>query len=594
MRVLHVITGLAAGGAENQLRLLLAHQHIDAEVVALTNPGSVAEAIRNDGTIVHDLGMRGNTDLAALPRLLRLIRKGRFDLVHTHLYRACVYGRIAARLAGVRHVVATEHSLGDRQIEGRRLSSAVRWLYLATERLGVTTIAVSATVARRLVTWGVPASRIDLIPNGIDATSYRFDPVHRERVRAQLGIAPGRFVAGSVGRLVPGKQTDLIMRAIGGELDVTALVVGDGPERQTLSTLARQLNVDAIFTGETTDVPALMSAMDVLVATSTEETFGLTVIEALAAGLPVLYVSCPAIDDLPHGSAPGARRLPADPSLIRDELAALMRDDPKRLPPPPAVDRYDIDGLVARTYEVYCRVTGTAHPKRSNSLEGGGVMAGAAERLTQLVRRWWLAGLLTMLGAFAGLGYALATNPVYTAKAYVVVVAQNPSDNAAVSYAQAFARIADEGAALNAAAEASNGTESVNELRQQVRASTSPDAPVIELTGSAASAPRAADRANLVADGLVTTANSHATDTRMRLTLLSGAVSPADPTSPHLALSVAVGAAVGLLLGGLAMLAQTSRAGPDRNLGSSASFNRAADDTAAVGGRRSIDGQRRA
>ena len=220
-------------------------------------------------------------------------------------------------------------------------------------------------------------------------------------------------------------------------------------------------------------------------------------------------------------------------------------------------------------------------------------MAGAAERLTQLVRRWWLIGLLTILGALAGLGYVLATDPVYTAKAYVVVVAQNPSDNAAVSYAQAFARIADEGAALNAAAEASNGTESVNELRQQVRASTSPDAPVIELTGSAASAPRAADRANLVADGLVTTANSHATDTRMRLTLLSGAVSPADPTSPHLALSVAVGAAVGLLLGGLAMLAQTSRAGPDRNLGSSASFNRAADDTAAVGGRRSIDGQRR-
>jgi glycosyltransferase involved in cell wall biosynthesis len=226
--------------------------------------------------------------------------------------------------------------------------------------LGVTTIAVSATVARRLVTWGVPASRIDLIPNGIDATSYRFDPVRRARVRAQLGIAPGRFVVGAVGRLVPVKRTDLMLRAIGGNLDVTALVVGEGPQRQALSALARQLNVDAIFTGETTDVPGLMSAMDVLVATSTEETFGLTVIEALAAGLPVLYVTSPAIDDLPAGSAPAARRLPADPSLIRDELAAVMRDGPKRLPPPPAVDRYDIAELVARTYELYCRVTGTA------------------------------------------------------------------------------------------------------------------------------------------------------------------------------------------------------------------------------------------
>ena len=67
--------------------------------------------------------MRGNTDAAALPRLVRLIRAGRYDLVHTHLYRACVYGRIAARLAGVRHIVATEHSLGERCIEGRRCTA---------------------------------------------------------------------------------------------------------------------------------------------------------------------------------------------------------------------------------------------------------------------------------------------------------------------------------------------------------------------------------------------------------------------------------------------------------------------------------------
>jgi capsular polysaccharide biosynthesis protein len=220
-------------------------------------------------------------------------------------------------------------------------------------------------------------------------------------------------------------------------------------------------------------------------------------------------------------------------------------------------------------------------------------MAGAAETMTRLVRRWWLTGLLTILGALAGLGYALASDPVYTAKAYVVVIAQNRSDNVAVSYAQAFARIADQGAALNAAAEASNGTESVSELRRQVRASASPDAPVIELTGSAVSARRAADMANLVADGLVTTANSHAADTRLRLTVLSTAVSPADPTSPHLALSVAVGAAVGLLLGGLAMLAQASRSGADRNLSPSASFNRAADGTAAPNGPRRMSGQRR-
>ncbi|BFO21647.1 hypothetical protein SHKM778_80350 [Streptomyces sp. KM77-8] len=86
-----------------------------------------------------------------------MIRAGGYDLVHTHLYRACVYGRLAARVAGVRAVVATEHSLGDTQMEGRRLTTGVRALYLASERLGSATVAVSPTVADRLKRWGVPA-----------------------------------------------------------------------------------------------------------------------------------------------------------------------------------------------------------------------------------------------------------------------------------------------------------------------------------------------------------------------------------------------------------------------------------------------------
>ncbi|OSC62263.1 glycosyl transferase, partial [Streptomyces sp. 4F] len=150
MKALHIITGLGVGGAEQQLRLLLRHLPVDCDVVTLTNPGTVADGLRADGVEVVHLGMAGNRDLAALPRLTRLIRTGGYDLVHTHLYRACLYGRLAARLAGVRAVVATEHSLGDSQMEGRPLTPGVRALYLAGERLGSATVAVSPTVADRL------------------------------------------------------------------------------------------------------------------------------------------------------------------------------------------------------------------------------------------------------------------------------------------------------------------------------------------------------------------------------------------------------------------------------------------------------------
>jgi capsular polysaccharide biosynthesis protein len=188
-------------------------------------------------------------------------------------------------------------------------------------------------------------------------------------------------------------------------------------------------------------------------------------------------------------------------------------------------------------------------------------MASTAETLTRLVRRWWLMVLLTALGAAAGFGYVQLSHPVYAAKAYVVVVAQNPGDTTAVSYAQAFARIAGQGDTLNAALTASNGSASMAELRRAVQTSTSPDAPVIEVTGSAGSSRHAADLANLVANGLVTTGNGHTRDTRMKLILLSAAVPPADPASPQPVLDVAVGAAMGLLLGGLALVAGAGTAG---------------------------------
>lgn len=231
MRVLHIITGLGVGGAEQQLRLLLRRLPVDCDVVTLTNPGPVADGMHADGVSVTHLGMSGNRDLTALPRLTRLIRRGRYDLVHTHLYRACVYGRIAARLAYVRATVATEHSLGERYIEGRPLTRSTRELYLRTERLGSATVAVSATVADRLRGWGVPARRIHVVPNGIDGARFRHDSQVRAATRALLDIPSGAFVVGGVGRLVPGKRFDLLVRAVAALPGVRLLLAGDGPER---------------------------------------------------------------------------------------------------------------------------------------------------------------------------------------------------------------------------------------------------------------------------------------------------------------------------------------------------------------------------
>ncbi len=538
MKALHIITGLGVGGAEQQLRLLLRHLPLACDVVTLTNPGAVAEGLRADGVRVTHLGMSGNRDVTALPRLTRLIRRGRYDLVHTHLYRACVYGRIAAKLAGVRATVATEHSLGEAEIEGRPLTPGTRALYLGTERLGSATVAVSATVAARLRDWGVPAERIHVVPNGIDAASFRYDPELRRSTRTQLGIPADAFVVGGVGRLVPGKRFDVLVRAVAALPDAWLLLAGEGPEGPALRTLATRLGAahrirflgeceagegaspddapagrtgdacagesgvsppaartraagirgsgirmatstvpgsrtpdrgapyshtgvapgpaaadgirtgaapdssavrsrtpdratpvapgpaaaDGIRTGAAPDssavrsltpdratpvapgpaaadgtrtdaarcsgcsdaaasapsrsaprsgipratrphppsprIPALLSAMDAFVSTSREEAFGLAVVEALAAGLPVLHSACPAIDDLPAGQSPGARRIGSDAGELTAALQQQrqqMRTEGvvRRFSPPPVVSHYDIARSSERLMEVY-------------------------------------------------------------------------------------------------------------------------------------------------------------------------------------------------------------------------------------------------
>jgi glycosyltransferase involved in cell wall biosynthesis len=355
MKVLHVITGLGIGGAENQLRLLLRHlpARYECEVVTLTNPGPVAEAIRAAGVPVYNLDMKGNRDLSAVADLVRLMRRGRFDIVHTHLYRACLYGRIAARLAGIRTVVATEHSLGDGLIEGRRTSRGVRALYRIGERLGTTTIAVSATVGERLEGWGVRRDRIRVVPNGIDVAEFAFDAALRTAVRERLGIAPDARVVGGVGRLVATKRFDRLVRAVAGLPGVTLLLAGDGPERPALEALAARLDVRAIFAGATTDIRGLLCAMDAFASPSEQETFGLAVLEAVAAGLPVAYTTCPPLEELPSEAAPDAVRVAGDDEAWRAALAASLHSG--RRPVPAAVARYDIARLAPAVGDLYER-----------------------------------------------------------------------------------------------------------------------------------------------------------------------------------------------------------------------------------------------
>lgn len=360
MKVLHVITGLDAGGAETQLAILLRHTRHDADVVTLYNPGPVAAQIRADGTSVRDIAMRGNRDLRALPKLRGIIRKGRYDVVHAHLYRSQIYARPAAWLAGAPVVVTTEHSIGETHIERRRMSAGVRGLYLASELFSDATIAVSDIVRDRLVRWGVPEAKITVIPNGLDVDALTFDPAARKETRERFGIPQDAYVIGTLGRLDENKRVGLTIEAAAPLLSdkCVMFVVGRGDQLEPLKAAAARLGLAGrvIFAGFQADTIAMLSALDLYAAASEQETFGLAVLEAMASGLPVLYTTCPALDGIPTAQA---RQVPGTVAGLRAALrGAIEADAGPRVPDGNVFARYGIASTARRVDDLYDRLRG--------------------------------------------------------------------------------------------------------------------------------------------------------------------------------------------------------------------------------------------
>jgi glycosyltransferase involved in cell wall biosynthesis len=358
MKVLHVITGLEAGGAEIQLAMLVRHTRHDADVITLYNPGSVADQIRADGTSVRNLGMRRNTELGALLRLRSMIAAGRYDVVHTHLYRSQIYARPAARLARTPVVLTTEHSIGETHIERREMTAGVRVLYLASELFSDATIAVSDVVRERLVRWGVPARKITVIPNGLETAALAFDPAKREQARGQFGIGPDTYVIGALGRIDENKRVELTVEAAAPMLGERCkiLVIGRGDHRTVIEETAARLGVTdhVIFGGFQPDTAAMMAAFDLYVASSVQETFGLAVLEAMASGLPVVYTVCPALDGI---QTTQARQAAGTREAMRAEIRKAIEAGPQLREPDRAVfDRYGMESVAQQIDDLYERI----------------------------------------------------------------------------------------------------------------------------------------------------------------------------------------------------------------------------------------------
>ncbi|MFI1226827.1 MULTISPECIES: lipopolysaccharide biosynthesis protein [unclassified Streptomyces] len=173
---------------------------------------------------------------------------------------------------------------------------------------------------------------------------------------------------------------------------------------------------------------------------------------------------------------------------------------------------------------------------------------------------WWPLPVCVLIGTASGLSYGAFSSPRYEATSYAMAVAEGETDpSAALGYAQSYGRLTTSDATLSYAQGAAG--EPVRELRSLVRSETSPDSPMIAVTGTSEDRHKAADIANAVIEAVIVSSGHVSKDTGVKLIKFTHAMTPDQPVSPSVPLGTAVGAAAGGLLGGLVLLVRPRRAG---------------------------------
>jgi glycosyltransferase involved in cell wall biosynthesis len=355
-----VIGELDKGGAEYQLVELLRHldrTRWEPHLVVLTPGGYWSEEVRRLGIPIHELARHGHADVRRVLDLRRLLRTLAPSILHTVLWAANCYGRLAAFGLGIPQVVTAERNAIARpwwEVAIERALDPMTSLYLVNAR------AVAAELERH----GLPAAKMRVVHNGTDLG--RFPPFRVERGpgRVALGLGHDGPLVAQVGRLAPQKDFPTFLRAAAlvaqARPDAAFLVVGEGPARPQLEALAHDLGIAerVRWLGLRHDVPAVLAGVDVAVLTSRFEGLPNVVIEAMAAGAAVVAADVGGCAELVADGREGVLVASGGPEAFAGAVAGLLADEPKRrafvVAARDRVEReFSLDAMVRNTCAVY-------------------------------------------------------------------------------------------------------------------------------------------------------------------------------------------------------------------------------------------------
>jgi glycosyltransferase involved in cell wall biosynthesis len=320
VNVAHLVLSLNFGGLERlviQLSEELKRRGMDSSIVALTDGHLLDEANRR-GVRAQALHKRTGFSPGVPFQLARVLRDLRVDVLHTHNFSPLIYGTLAATLCRI-PTLNTRH--------GRAALRTYSWVWSLTDHV----VAVSHDARTELLRHNaIPADKVTVIWNGIDLSPYRV--AQSTDIRAELGVRGDRPLIGTVGRLSEEKDHETLLRAFQAALEsglaAELVIAGGGSMEERLKELARALSIESEvhFLGFRKDVAAVLRGCDLYVQSSRMEGVSLTVIEAMAAGLPVVATRVGGNPEVVQDGITGMLVPAAEPAALAAAIVAIAGD----------------------------------------------------------------------------------------------------------------------------------------------------------------------------------------------------------------------------------------------------------------------------
>ncbi len=371
LRVLHVIGGGEFGGAERHILNLATA--IDPDVVEVSVCCLFADPFvrvaREAGIKSYSIPMRHKLDFSIVTKLREKIIEDKIDIVHTHGVRANLVGRLAAKISGVETVITTVHSMLAQDYPNIFSRLANMFIERASRNLTSHFIAVSGGLQKALIKQGIPEKKITVVYNGLDPQLFKRKGPSGNEWRNKAGIPAGIPLVAIVGRLHPVKGHRYFLKAASEILkekqDIHFLVVGSGPERESLEELTNSLGITdhVTFTGFISNVSDLIPELNLLVVPSLWEGFGLTALEAMAFGVPVVATSVGGLPEIVEHGTTGLLVPPADEASLAKNILWMLEHPQEAKEMASAAkavveEKFTAETMARKTEEVYMKVLG--------------------------------------------------------------------------------------------------------------------------------------------------------------------------------------------------------------------------------------------